>query len=198
MDPSRVSHLPLPNFSISAPTAVSYRSHNLRLPSPPRERWEVLDDREGERKRCQKAEPTEHQLRLVAVPDRRQGNGTWSKTTCGKRRGPVGASNNALTGRWPATSPTTRFTTARALGLRGCAIVSAPLFADLRVQPWPLSEPRRGLDVGTGPNGIKVAHIPSGIEARVGIGQSQFASRDIAIKTIEAAITHPRFGEDLP
>ena len=66
---------------------------------------------------------------------------------------------------------------------------------DLRIEPWAAAG---GRHVGAGANGIKVTHIPSGIEACVDIGQSQFANRDIAIKMIEAAIAHPRFQRNAP
>jgi protein subunit release factor A len=53
---------------------------------------------------------------------------------------------------------------------------------DLRIEPWSLRNRQGGMHVGTGPHGIKVTHIPSGIEACVHIGQSQFANREIAAK----------------
>ena len=64
--------------------------------------------------------------------------------------------------------------------------------SDLRIESWP---PRQlgGQHAGTGPSGVKVTHLPSGIEACVCIGRSQHANREIALDMIAAAITHPRF-----
>jgi protein subunit release factor A len=64
---------------------------------------------------------------------------------------------------------------------------------DPRIEPWSLRNRRGGPACRHRPHGIKVTHMPSGIEACVDIGQSQFANRAIAIKMIEATITHPRF-----
>lgn len=63
----------------------------------------------------------------------------------------------------------------------------------LKVETWPKRESRGGQHVGTGPSGVKVTHIPSGVEAFVEIGRSQHINREIAVSMIEAAITHPRF-----
>lgn len=65
--------------------------------------------------------------------------------------------------------------------------------SDIRVESWPPQQSVGGQHVGTGPSGIKITHIPSGIEACVGIGRSPHVNRLIAIDMIEAAITHPRF-----
>ena len=65
--------------------------------------------------------------------------------------------------------------------------------ADLKTEAWPPREDRGGQHVGTGPGGVKVTHVPSGIEACVSIGRSQHTNREIAINMIEAAVTHPRF-----
>lgn len=64
---------------------------------------------------------------------------------------------------------------------------------DIRTEPWPTRKPPGGQQVGTGPSGVKVTHVPSGIEACVDIGRSQFVNREIAINMIEAAVTHPRY-----
>lgn len=63
--------------------------------------------------------------------------------------------------------------------------------SDLKVETWP---PRNkgGQHVGT-ESGVKVTHLPSGIEAVVNIGRSQHINRQIACDMILAAITHPRF-----
>ena len=65
--------------------------------------------------------------------------------------------------------------------------------ADLKVEHWPPRKPPGGQHVGTGPAGIKVTHLPTGIEACVDIGRSQFINREIAMDMILAALTHPRF-----
>jgi protein subunit release factor A len=64
---------------------------------------------------------------------------------------------------------------------------------DLKVEAWPPRTDRGGQHVGTGPGGVKITHLPSGIEAFVCIGRSQHTNREIAAEMIEAAITHPRF-----
>lgn len=64
---------------------------------------------------------------------------------------------------------------------------------DLKVERWPPRQSPGGQHVGTGPSGIKITHIPSGIEAFVEIGRSQHDNRLIAMDMILAAITHPRF-----
>lgn len=65
--------------------------------------------------------------------------------------------------------------------------------ADLKIEFWPPRQPPGGQHVGSGPSGVKVTHLPSGIQACVEIGRSQHVNREIAIGMIEAAITHPRF-----
>jgi protein subunit release factor A len=64
---------------------------------------------------------------------------------------------------------------------------------DIRTEAWPPRQSRGGQHVGTGASGVKVTHIPSGIEACVEIGRSQHINRLIAVEMIEAALTHPRF-----
>lgn len=65
--------------------------------------------------------------------------------------------------------------------------------SDIKVESWPPRTDRGGQHVGTGPSGVKVTHIPSGIEACVSIGRSQFTNREIAIDMIVAALTNPKF-----
>jgi protein subunit release factor A len=62
---------------------------------------------------------------------------------------------------------------------------------DIKIEPWPARQ-RGGQHVGT-ETGIKVTHLPSGVEAVVNIGRSQFDNRNIAMDMILAALTHPRF-----
>lgn len=64
---------------------------------------------------------------------------------------------------------------------------------DIKVEHWPPRQDRGGQHVGTGPSGVKVTHLPTGIEAFVEIGRSQFVNRVIACDMILAAITHPKF-----
>lgn len=64
---------------------------------------------------------------------------------------------------------------------------------DIRTEAWPPRQSLGGQHVGTGPSGVKVTHIPTGIEACVEIGRSQHINRLIAVEMIEAALTHPRF-----
>lgn len=64
---------------------------------------------------------------------------------------------------------------------------------DLKVEHWPPQQNRGGQHVGTGPSGVKVTHLPSGVEACVDISRSQSINRMIAIEMVEAAVTHPRF-----
>jgi protein subunit release factor A len=64
---------------------------------------------------------------------------------------------------------------------------------DLKIEAWPPRQSPGGQHVGTGPSGVKVTHLPSGIEACVEIGRSQHRNRVIAVEMIEAAITHPQF-----
>lgn len=63
---------------------------------------------------------------------------------------------------------------------------------DLQVECWP---PRHkgGQQVTLTSTGVKVTHIPSGIEVCVYVARSQHDNRLIALNMIEAAITHPRF-----
>lgn len=64
---------------------------------------------------------------------------------------------------------------------------------DIKVEIWPPREGRGGQHVGTGPSGVRITHLPSGITAFVDIGRSQFINRVIAHEMILAAITHPQF-----
>ena len=65
--------------------------------------------------------------------------------------------------------------------------------ADLKVEiVRPRGQREGGQHVGTA-SGVRVTHLPSGIEAYVEIGRSQMINREIAINMIEAAITHPRY-----
>ncbi len=64
--------------------------------------------------------------------------------------------------------------------------------ADLQITRWPEDHPNMrpgGQKVGTGPYGVKIVHIPSGIIACVDIGNSQHRNRQIAIDMILSALT---------
>jgi protein subunit release factor A len=63
---------------------------------------------------------------------------------------------------------------------------------DVTVEIWP-PRPTGGQHVGTGPDGVRVTHNPSGIQAFVDIGRSQHINKMIAMEMIEAAVTHPRY-----
>ncbi len=62
----------------------------------------------------------------------------------------------------------------------------------VHIETWP-PRPKGGQHVGSGPAGVKVTHIPSGITACVDIGRSQHINRMIAMDMILSAVTHPRF-----
>ena len=66
--------------------------------------------------------------------------------------------------------------------------------SEIKTESWPPQKGLGGQHVGTGPSGVKVTHIPTGIEASVDVSKSQYVNRMIAIEMIEAAITHPRIG----
>ena len=63
---------------------------------------------------------------------------------------------------------------------------------DLKIEAWP-PRPKGGQHVGGGSRGVRVTHLPSGIEATVDIGLSQHRHKDIAVDMILAAITHPEY-----
>jgi protein subunit release factor A len=56
---------------------------------------------------------------------------------------------------------------------------------DLRVEIWPPRSSIGGQHVGTGPHGIKVTHLPSGLEAFCEASRAQYANRKIAMAMIE-------------
>lgn len=64
---------------------------------------------------------------------------------------------------------------------------------DLKVETWPPRE-RGGQHVTRTVSGVRVTHLPSGVQAAVCcLGQSQHVNRQIAVDMILAAITHPKF-----
>lgn len=64
---------------------------------------------------------------------------------------------------------------------------------DIKLERWPPEIHAGGQHVGSGPCGVKITHIPSGIEAACDIGRSQHVNRMIAMDMILAAITHPKY-----
>lgn len=63
---------------------------------------------------------------------------------------------------------------------------------ELRVALWP-PRPLGGQQVGSGPTGVEIEHLPTGTMARACAHRSQHINRMIAMDMILAAITHPRF-----
>ncbi len=63
---------------------------------------------------------------------------------------------------------------------------------DLKIEAWPPRE-KGGQHVALTASGLKITHLPSGIEASVNVGRSQHINRMIAMDMIYQAITHPRF-----
>ena len=66
---------------------------------------------------------------------------------------------------------------------------------ECRVEIWPRPDPesRGGQHVGSGPNGVKVTHLATGITATCEAGRSQHVNRTIAMDMVLSAITHPMF-----
>jgi len=64
--------------------------------------------------------------------------------------------------------------------------------AHIKVEQWP-ERPKGGQVAGTGPSGIRITHMPSGIVACCETERSQHINRLIAMSMIEAAVTHPRY-----
>ena len=61
---------------------------------------------------------------------------------------------------------------------------------DLTMQKWP-PEPVGGQHVGTGGNGVRVTHLPTGIAVEVGLCRSQHYNRQIALDALLGALTSP-------
>jgi protein subunit release factor A len=68
---------------------------------------------------------------------------------------------------------------------------------ELKLELWPPRQ-KGGQHVGGGPNGVKVTHLPTGIEATVDCARSQHINKLLAMEMVLAAITHPRMPEYLP
>ena len=65
---------------------------------------------------------------------------------------------------------------------------------DLKIEVWPIPgiHERGGQHVGFIP-GLRITHVPSGIQAYVDVHRSQHINKLIAMDMILAAITHPKF-----
>lgn len=63
---------------------------------------------------------------------------------------------------------------------------------ELEIECWP---PRRrgGQHVGSGPNGIKITHLPSGLTAISENQRSQHRNRAVAMDMILGGLTSPGF-----
>lgn len=61
--------------------------------------------------------------------------------------------------------------------------------ADLTIEPWP--QRGGGQQVGTGPQGVKITHEPSGITVTVDVDRSQHRNRMIALDALVGALTSP-------
>lgn len=62
---------------------------------------------------------------------------------------------------------------------------------ELRVETWPRVPPG-GQRVGV-VTGVKITHLPTGVEACVNADRSQHRNKRIAYDMILAALTHPDF-----
>lgn len=69
----------------------------------------------------------------------------------------------------------------------------APLVpdTDLKVEPWS-PRPPGGQQVGVA-TGVRVTHLPTGLEAVCNTDRSQHRNKRIAVQMIEAALTSPDF-----
>ena len=63
---------------------------------------------------------------------------------------------------------------------------------DLKIETYSI-RPQGGQHAGCDPGGVKITHLPSGIEAKVSIGRSQYRNKEIAMDMIIAAITNPYY-----
>lgn len=63
---------------------------------------------------------------------------------------------------------------------------------ELQIEPWP---PRQmgGQRAGTGPNGVKIVHIPTGLVACCASAQSQHRNKQIAMDMILGGLTSPHY-----
>ncbi len=64
--------------------------------------------------------------------------------------------------------------------------------SDLLIERWPVV-PVGGQHVGTGPNGVKITHLPTGLVAMCDTERSQHRNRTIALDMIMGGLTSPGF-----
>ena len=70
---------------------------------------------------------------------------------------------------------------------------------DFRVEIWPpLSDSPGGQHVGCGPCGVRVTHIPSGLQAFCDAERSQHRNRAIAFAMLEGGVTSPHYRGPVP
>ena len=63
---------------------------------------------------------------------------------------------------------------------------------ELQCDAWPPRE-KGGQHVGTGPHGVKLTRLPSGITVTVTHERSQHLNRRIALDAMEGALTSPGY-----
>jgi protein subunit release factor A len=61
---------------------------------------------------------------------------------------------------------------------------------DMKIESYPPRDGGQQVGVATG---VRIKHIPSGIEAIVNVSRSQYKNKLLAWEMIEAAVTHPKF-----
>lgn len=62
----------------------------------------------------------------------------------------------------------------------------------LRITSYP-ERPQGGQQAGSGPFGVRIEHIETGLVACCMTARSQHKNREIAMHMIEAALTHPKW-----
>jgi protein subunit release factor A len=63
---------------------------------------------------------------------------------------------------------------------------------DLKIEIWP-PRAKGGQHVGPGPQGVRITHLASGIQAFCDYERSQHLNKMLAMAMIEGALTHPRY-----
>jgi peptide chain release factor 2 len=64
--------------------------------------------------------------------------------------------------------------------------------SDFEISIWP-EQPKGGQHVGSGPRGVKIVHIPTGMTAMCDTERSQHRNRSVAMHMIEGGLTSPFF-----
>jgi len=76
------------------------------------------------------------------------------------------------------------------MGARVTSLISPD---ELQITSYP-AQRQGGQQVGSGPAGVRIEHMPTGLVAICTSDRhSQHKNREIALHMIEAALTHPRF-----